>query len=62
MGIYLWWLMGFLYSLHLAFYPNVDISVLENWKHIIFWFGLGLLSQYYLLPFFIEQEQEKGER
>lgn len=53
------WLIGFLFSFHLAFYPNVEISVLENWWKIIFWFGQALLLQYYLLHFFNEQETGK---
>jgi hypothetical protein len=53
------WFMGFLYSYHLAFYPNVEISVSKNWINIIFWFGQGLVSQYFLLHFSNEQEQER---
>jgi hypothetical protein len=52
--------VGFLFSYHLVFYPNVRTSLLEDWINIIFWFGQGLLAQYYLLHFFNEEEQ--GER
>lgn len=52
------WFIGFLFSYHLAFYPNIGISVLENWVKIIYWFGQGLMSQYFLLHFFTEQEHE----
>jgi hypothetical protein len=58
MDMKLSWLMGFLFSYHLAFYPNVGLSLFENWKIIIFWFGQGLVSQYFLLHFFNKQEQE----
>ena len=54
------WLIGFLFSYHLAFYPNVGISVFDNWKQIIFWFGQGLMSQYCLLYFFNKQEQKSA--
>ena len=57
--MYLSWSMGFLFSFHLVFYPNVEISVLKNWGNIIFWFSQALLLQYYLLHFFNEQEQER---
>lgn len=53
------WFVGFLFSYHLALYPNIGIPVIENWVKIIFWFAQGLGSQYFLLHFFNEQESEQ---
>ncbi|MED3912794.1 hypothetical protein P4597_27290 [Peribacillus simplex] len=55
------WLMGFLYSSHLVFYPNLGgISVVEDWKNIIFYFSQGLILQYFILHFFNEQDKENN--
>jgi hypothetical protein len=52
------WVMGFLIGLYIVFYPK-EISLLEAWADMLFYFGNGLLSQYTLLHFF--NKQENGE-
>jgi hypothetical protein len=42
MDINLSLIMVFLFSYHLEFYPNVGITVLNNWEKIIFGLGQGL--------------------
>jgi hypothetical protein len=45
--------MGF----YLMLYPNVGLPDSEHWKYILFYFGNGLLSQYFALHFLNIQEE-----
>lgn len=54
-------LSGILSSFHLVFYPNVGgISISMDWTNIIFGFGSGLVSQYFLLHFLLNKKKTKG--
>jgi len=51
------WILGFLTSLTIVFYPNTgEITLSEAWSDMLFYFGNGLLWQYILLHFFNEQK------
>jgi len=52
-------LYGVLIGFHLMFYPNVGLPDSEDWKYMLFYFGNGLLSQYFVLHFLNDQEERE---
>jgi hypothetical protein len=52
-------LYGVLIGFRLMFYPNVGLHDSESWKYMLFCFGNGLLSMYFALHFFSNQEERE---